>query len=280
MTILDLKQSIIKDSLISLDDFFVLLSFVLQKPKSFLFAHDEYALTNEELSYLEALLERRRHHEPVAYLIHAKEFYGRTFFVDSHVLIPRPETELLVELILKDTLHQEHPLHFIDIGTGSGAIILTLVQELPPLHRFTGVDVSLEALRVARHNQESLAISNVDFLESDLLQNIPLSYLTSSPIIIANLPYVPQHQYDEAMPDVKDYEPALALVSGTDGLDHYRRLIEEMKHLHLPSFSLYLEIDSSQTTLLRELLQTTFPHGVFLVHQDLAGLDRIIKFTL
>ena len=173
MTILDLKQSIIKDSLISLDDFFVLLSFVLQKPKSFLFAHDEYALTNEELSYLEALLERRRHHEPVAYLIHAKEFYGRTFFVDSHVLIPRPETELLVELILKDTLHQEHPLHFIDIGTGSGAIILTLVQELPPLHRFTGVDVSLEALRVARHNQESLAISNVDFLESDLLQNIP-----------------------------------------------------------------------------------------------------------
>ena len=280
MTILTLKQKVVQEALVSLDDFFVLLSFVTKKPKSFLFAHDEYVLTEDEQLHIESLLQRRVLHEPVAYLIHSREFYGRTFFVDERVLIPRPETELLIDTVLSDVSSYDEPCCLIDVGTGSGAIILTLAKTLPSLHRFIGVDISPDALTVARQNQKLLEEAEALFFESDLIKNIPSEYFSLTPIIIANLPYVPQKQYDEAMPDVKNYEPAIALVSGTDGLNHYRELIKELKQKNLSSFILYLEIDSSQTLLLEELLKEHFPKGLFTVYKDLASHDRIIKYQV
>lgn len=281
MTIAELKQQLLIDQKISLVDFFILLSFVTEKPKSFLFGHDEYALSKKELSTLQNLIARRALHEPVSYLTHQKEFYGRDFFVDKRVLIPRPETELLIEQAILTLSSLPIPAFVIDIGTGSGAIILTLKKELSSsAHTLLGIDISQEALAVAEKNKRRLECETVILLQSDLLQSVPQEYLQSPLILIANLPYVPQQQYDESMPDVHDYEPALALVSGVDGLDHYRRLIEEIKTKRIASFTLFLEIDSSQSHSLQQLLETSFPSGTCIIHQDLAGLDRIIQFIL
>lgn len=281
MTIAELKRRALAKEQVSLIDFFALLAFVTQKPKSFLFGHDEYTLSEEEYSTLQALLARRTLHEPVSYLTHHKEFFGRDFFVDKRVLIPRPETELLIEQVLSTLCTITSPASIVDIGTGSGAIILTLEKELAASnHVFLGTDISKDALAVAEKNKEALGCTKTTLLESNLLENIPESYFRTPLILIANLPYVPQEQYDTSMPDVHDYEPALALVSGVDGLDHYRALIEVIQERNITSFTLFLEIDSSQSLALKTLLENYFPTGTFTLYQDLAGLDRIIKFTL
>jgi release factor glutamine methyltransferase len=280
-TVQTLKQQVMRDQVVSLEDFFVLLAFITGQSKAFLFAHDEYLLTEAETTTLLSLLKRRALHEPVSYLTGAREFFGRSFVVNQHVLIPRPETELIIEKVLAQTYSA--PTTFIDIGTGSGAIILTLSQELSssaPLHHFLGVDISEEALTVASKNKTLLKDAVVEFIQSDLLYNISPQYLQGSLVIIANLPYVPEAQYHEAMPDVRLYEPRIALVSGIDGLDHYRRLIQELTKKQLPSFTLYLEIDGAQTPALTTLLEQVFPNGTCEVFKDLSGHDRLIRYTL
>lgn len=283
MTVATLKQQVILDKAVSLEDFFVLLAFVTVKSKALLLGHDEYLLTEVETTSLLALLKRRALHEPVSYLTGIREFFGRSFVVNHRVLIPRPETELLIEQVLTQVNTHSTPTTFIDIGTGSGAIILTLAQELSsqtPVHSFHGVDISEEALAVAQENKTLFKDTKVQFTQSDLLQNIPSQYLQSPLIILANLPYVPEAQYAKAMPDVRLYEPRIALVSGPDGLDHYRRLIQEISLKQLHSFTLYFEIDASQTCILQALLENAFPHGLFEVFQDLAGHNRLIRYTL
>jgi release factor glutamine methyltransferase len=279
MTVAELKQTVISAKEVSLPDFFVLLSFVTDKPKAFLFAHEEYALSMEEISLLLNLLKRRALHEPISYLTGTREFYGRNFSVNPSVLIPRPETEFLVERVLAAT-SSNTPATFIDIGTGSGAIILTLSEERKSMNEqdvYLGIDISPEALVVAKKNKESLQNISVEFFESDLLKAIPEKYFEGSLILLANLPYVPTQQYRDAMPDVRLYEPEIALVSGTDGLDHYRRLIQEIITHNISSFTLYLEIDPSQTTTLISVLESTFPTCTHTVIQDLQGHDRVIE---
>jgi release factor glutamine methyltransferase len=279
MTVAELKQTVISAKEVSLPDFFVLLSFVTDKPKAFLFAHEEYALSMEEISLLLNLLKRRALHEPISYLTGTREFFGRDFHVDSSVLIPRPETELLVERVLTYTLPNKS-CTFIDIGTGSGAIILTVSEERTRQHKqdiYLGVDISHQAILVAQKNKESLQNISVEFFEGDLLKAIPEKYLEGNLIFLANLPYVPTQQYLDAMPDVRLYEPEIALVSGTDGLDHYRRLIQEIITHNISSFILYLEIDPSQTTTLISVLESAFPTCTHTVIQDLQGHDRVIE---
>lgn len=275
MTLKELKQKVLHEKLVSLDDFFVLLAFILHQTKTFLLAHEEYLLTPNEEREILHLLERRAKHEPVAYLTTTKEFYGRDFFVDHRVLIPRPETEHIIEKVI--TLSPA-PQSIIDIGTGSGAIILTLAKELSEPQYFIGVDTSLDALTVATLNQQKLTDHKTLLFKSDLLSSIPERYFTQPLVLIANLPYVPQQQYSESMPDVKNYEPPEALVSGVDGLDHYRRLITELSIKNIPHFTLFLEIDASQTSTLKTLFEEHFPSGHFSVFQDLAGYDRVIEF--
>lgn len=283
MTVAELKQQVILTQEVSLEDFFVLLSTITGQSKAFLFSHDEYLLTEEETASLGAFLKRRALHEPVSYLTQEKEFFGRTFFVNQDVLIPRPETELLIENVLQQVATSAIPLTFIDIGTGSGAIILTLAEELKVHDRaftYLGLDISSEALVVAETNKTKLRNTNVQFLQSDLLASLPEIHWDSHLIFLANLPYVPEEQYQNAMPDVVLYEPAIALVSGIDGLNHYRRLIQELSHKKLSSFTLYLEIDPSQTITLRTLLEQSFPGGRFELFKDLASHDRLIRYTL
>ena len=282
MTVGLFKQQVILDQKVSLEDFFVLLSFVTGQSKAFLFAHEEYLLTEDQTALLENLLKRRALHEPISYLTGTREFFGRSFSVTPAVLIPRPETELLIEQVLSQMETSTTPTTLIDIGTGSGAIILTLSLELTlreQIHTYLGVDISSEALAVAQRNKTQLGDTAVQFLQSDLLVSIPETYWTDSVILIANLPYVLESQYRQAMPDVQLYEPALALVSGIDGLDHYRKLITELSQKKPLSCTLYLEIDASQTETLRKLLEQSFPNGLFEVWKDLAGHERLIRYS-
>jgi release factor glutamine methyltransferase len=260
------------------EDFFVLLAFVTGNTKAFLLGHPELELSPKQEERLMDLIARRLNHEPVAYLTGQKEFYGRTFKVNNDVLIPRPETEVLIEEVLNHLTNKPRPTTLIDLGTGSGAIILTLAQELTDgMYSFIGSDISSEALKVTHENKNLFGNPSVTLIKSDLLENILVGQ-DENLCIIANLPYLPIDMYENTEPDVKNFEPNIALVSGTDGLDHYRRLIAEIHTLGLNKFTLFLEIDPSQVPALKSIL-TPFSHHTLTVIKDLTGRERFIKLS-
>lgn len=210
----------------------VLLSHALQRPKEFLYAYPEYELTQEQQKRYEGYIARRLQREPVAYIINKKEFYGYEFYVDRRVLIPRPETEALVDKTLQYLKSKANPESFlgqrskvltIDIGTGSGCLIVTIIKELlkhnPSLHAysFIATDISPNALEVAKANAHAHGVENyITFLKGDLLPPITTdtSFANSDAmIIVANLPYITKQQYKTLQPEIVNYEPPQALVT-------------------------------------------------------------------
>ncbi|MBP9698131.1 MAG: peptide chain release factor N(5)-glutamine methyltransferase [Candidatus Moranbacteria bacterium] len=275
------------------EDFFILLAEATGKEKVFLLAHPEYELSTKEQEKAAQYLERRLKHESVASIVGHKEFYGREFRVTKDTLIPRPETELLIErLLYKIATEQETTngmVDIIDIGTGSGNIIITLAREtkilLPKNHiRFFALDISSAALTVAEKNATIQHVKeSVTFLHSDLLKNFsPSPEKNRHCVIAANLPYLSIEIYNASDPDVRDYEPKSALVSGHDGLDHYRRLLKELRKLltRYISLTVFFEISPEQSTLLKEIIQENFPQASLTLFQDLTGRDRLIQATI
>ena len=261
----------------------VLLSYLIKKPSSYLFAHGEEVLSADvERSYLE-LVERRAKHEPVAYITGEKEFFGRAFKVNSATLIPRPETEQLVERALEGAGFA--PV-FADIGTGSGAIAITLAAQSGGFVFAT--DVSKDALEIAKANATTHDVSDrIFFLEGDLLlpflqdlqawmKRAELKALT----IVANLPYISRRQYENLDPDVKNFEPQSALLAGIDGLDLYDRLLQQLKNargLFPARLKLLMEIDPAQSYSAVRLVLHYFPKADTKVINDLSGKARIIE---
>lgn len=258
----------------------VLLCHVLRIERSTLYAHPEQPVTSEqEHAYFE-LIRRRSQHEPVAYLTGLKEFYGRQFVVDQRVLIPRPETELLIEKALDD-IRQRLASGTVpvvaDIGTGSGAIPITLALEEPRLPAIYACDISSDALAVAELNCQRLEVaSRVRLLQGDLLAPLP----EAVDVLLANLPYIGTEE--ELAPDVQQYEPYQALYSGPHGLDLVRRLCEDA----LQSGTLkeggmiVLEIGYQQREALTHLTQLLWPEAKVLFYQDYAGLDRFLQIWI
>lgn len=198
----------------------LLLRHVIKKTSEFIVAHSDTQLSSAQLAALESMLSKRMDHTPVAYITHEKEFYGRSFFVDERVLIPRPESEAIIDLVKDVATEIDADVCIYDIGTGSGCLAITLSLELPKA-RITAADISLEVLEVAQHNAQKLE-ADVSFIQSDLLSSF--TDLESS-IIVANLPYVPEELVTS--PEITK-EPSLALFSGRDGLDHYKKLWSEL----------------------------------------------------
>ncbi len=278
------------------EDFFVLLAHATNKEKVFLLAHPEYELTAEEQEKALQYLERRLKHEPVAYILGTKEFYGRDFFVTPATLVPRPETELLVEHALdsikyqvSSIKHEKRAIDIIDVGTGSGNIIITLAKEIEKAYHvssitYHAIDISRSALIIAKKNAEQHDVSDIiSFHEGNLLEPIASELSTVNNIIItANLPYLSEKIYSESDSDVRDYEPQSALVSDREGLAHYIRLLEELKHaLHISSHATcFFEISPEQTQSITQVIHTLFPRAAILTHQDLSGRDRLIQATL
>ncbi len=217
----------------------------------------------------------------MAYILGHKEFYGLDFKVNKNTLIPRPETELLVEEILK---LKPKDKNIIDIGTGSGNIIISLAKNIKNNNTFWGVDISPKALSVARYNaKKNKAEKRIKFIKSDLLNFILKSknhkLKTKELIIVANLPYLSQKIYSSAMPDVKNYEPKSALLSGPDGLNHYKKLLRQIRSLKksYPALdvSCYMEISPEQKTILEKIIKNLFLSSKMEFKKDLARKWRL-----
>lgn len=248
-------------------------------------------LTARELESFWDLVKRRAAREPVAYLIGHREFMGLDFLVNPDVLIPRPETELLVEtalVLLKgaagspslpDDKDKGEPfLLLADVGTGSGAIAVSLAHYLPG-SRIYATDLSSAALEVARKNALRQGVAGrIIFLEGDLL--VPVKERLQAgrlSLITANLPYIPTKELGRLMPDVRHYEPVLALDGGCDGLALYRRLIPQARELLIPGGHLLMEIDPAQVPLIAPLLPSS--RWRFEIRPDLAGRPRLVVAT-
>ncbi|SEG21833.1 [protein release factor]-glutamine N5-methyltransferase [Bryocella elongata] len=258
----------------------VLAQHVLARDRAWLMAHPDAALEEPDLIRLRALVTRRAAEEPLQYLTGVQEFFGRPFEVSADVLIPRPETEQLVEAVLAWVRGRSLASpQILDVGAGSGAIAVTLALELPQAH-VTAVDLSPAALRVARRNGEQLG-AGVRWLESNLL-----AALGPEPdgfdIIASNPPYIPLSDKPTLAHEVLAHEPHLALFAGDDGLEVYRRLIPQAHHALRRHGLLAMEFGFGQREALRELFAAqTSPAGDALWSEpkfldDYAGIPRVV----
>ena len=247
----------------------ILLSHALQQPKTWLLAHSEYEPTPDQIQFLQTLTDQYLKGVPLPYLLGEWEFFGRKFIVTPDVLIPRPETEHLVESALDYLQSIESPL-IVDVGTGSGAIAVSLAAECPSA-RVIAVDLSKPALTIAQRNARRLGQSQVDFLQTDLLSSLH----TKFNLICANLPYIPSETLDTL--EVARWEPRLALDGGISGLEDIRRLlIQARSRLSTPG-ALLMEIDASLGSESLSTAREILPQANCSLLKDLAGRDRIIK---
>jgi len=285
-----------------------LLAHVLGVSRAQLLSRPEHTLPPHLLADYETLIARAAAGEPLAYLTGHREFCGLDFLIDARVLVPRPETELLVELALKFTaelaedangigrgvqlpapglqaqVNAPTEMNILDVGTGSGCLAVTLAVRLPSA-RLTALDVSADALALARLNAQRHNVSDrIDFIQSDLLSN---SHLLPSifHLLVANLPYIPTTEL-QRLP-VSRHEPALALDGGPDGLDLIRRLLADAPHIiakhprgMAPHGRLLFEINAEKSAEACDLARAAFPAAHVEIHKDLAGLDRVIAISL
>ena len=221
--------------------------------------------STEYQSEYSSLLTRRVNHEPLQYIEEYIPFYSISLKVDERCLIPRPETEFLIELI-KDNI--KSPNKILDVGTGSGCIAL-MMKSLFPDSEVTGIDVSKDAIELAKENAKLNSL-DVLFLESNLLENVQEK---DHDLVIANLPYIPTENLNELDREVIDYEPLSALNGGVDGLEVISKLIKEIEDKQYKNINLFLEIDSRKSSETLELLKDWDEVKLF---QDLAEKDRYV----
>ena len=233
-------------------------------------AHDDEALSEDEQARFNDLAARRRDGEPLAYIIGSAGFYRREFVVDARVLIPRPETEHLVEAAII-FLRGRGQSRVLDVGTGSGAIALTIAAEVPRAH-VDAVDASPEALVVAIENRQRLGLLDrqVAFYLGDLLDPVAGKHYD---VIVANLPYVPDGEGEAEL----RFEPAIALYGGADGLDFYRRFFEHVPPMLNPGGLLLAEGAPPIAPGLFALAQASFPQATVTLERDYGGRERFIK---
>ncbi len=244
----------------------LLLSDLLGKPLSWLIAFGE---TQIDPAPLLALLARRYDGEPLQYIRRKTEFYSREFYVDDRVLIPRPETELLVEVALE---RAPQGGRVIDVGSGSGCIAITIERERPDLHVFS-VDRSVDALAVATKNKARLQ-SRATFAASDLLSSVDAQF----DVIASNPPYVPMSEYEELAVEVRIHEPQMALTPGPRGTEIIERLLDEARTRLRPNGCAILEVGYGQEAAIRALAEEKrFAVDAFL--PDLAGIPRVVVLS-
>lgn len=252
----------------------LLLAHICQRPPAWVLAHPEAMLTPLQQQTLTAALARLEAGEPLPYVLGEWEFYGQPFFVSPAALIPRPETELLVEQALAWLGAHPAARKIVDVGTGAGGIAVSLARRFPTLS-VVAVDLSWSALQVARRNVERAGLAHrISLVQADLM--LPGS--SRFDLVCANLPYIPSGKLPGLA--VARHEPLLALDGGPDGLALFRRLLEDLPaRLAFPALVL-LEIEASLGLAASELARRTFPSAAVQVLPDLAGLDRLVRIQL
>ncbi len=265
------------------------MAHVLGQTREYLIAHDDELVSPFQRWRLFRLLKKRKAGVPIAYLVGHKEFFGLDFLVNKHTLIPRPETELLVELALEEVKSQ---VSLVDIGTGSGCIPIAIAKSLSAYERarvqLIATDISQSALRVAKRNARRHDVA-IQFLHGNLLEpflkkfiqtNSKTYNLTPSPstlVITANLPYLSEQQFDSE-PSIQ-HEPKSALVAADNGLALYEELLKQLSDFSLRT-SAFFEIDPSQSEMMKELIKRYLPAASIEIKKDLAGRDRVVMLSV
>jgi release factor glutamine methyltransferase len=234
-------------------------------------------LEGEELAKLRDLVKRRRAHEPIAYLRGEREFYGLRFRVDSRVLVPRPDTETLVDVALARSRHVSLSMRLLDLCTGSGCVAIAMARQRPT-STVVASDVSPDALAVARENAYRLGAYNVELVSGDLFEPFrarPRKF----DVITANPPYVATAEIDTLMPDVREFEPRLALDGGEDGLAIVRRIVEQAPEHLVAGGLLALEIGAGEADTTRALFEARGFREVR-ADRDIARIERVVSGVL
>ena len=237
----------------------------------YLYGNDVFLNTADaDLSKFQSVLERRKKREPIQYILGRAFFFNSEFIVNPDVLIPRPETEIMVEKLI-DFLPRNGVM--ADIGCGSGCIGISVALERPDVQVYS-FDISHAALQTARLNAQNLNVSNIEFIESDLLANCPSDLQFDA--VGANLPYVPYDDYYTAQSEVREYEPQLALTADDNGLAIIIRCIAELPHFMKKGGAAFFEIDPSQDVRLKEHLSIKGWQDAEII-KDYTGRSRFVK---
>lgn len=245
-----------------------------------LYLRFDQPLTQEELDRFRELLRRRARREPLAYILGAKEFWSLSFKVNQSVLIPRPETETLVEVALEELKKavEKYPLPIpaLELGTGSGAIVIALARQLGASVSWWATDLSKEALDVARWNARELGVEGlIRFLDGDLWEPLE-SQKHSFRLLICNPPYIPTALIKQLEPEIRSYEPLLALDGGGDGLRVIRRILKEAPCRLVPGGVLVMEVGEGQAKHLDEILGKDSRWEKWGWRRDLGGVPRVL----
>ncbi len=262
------------------DEARLLMAEVLAVSRAWVIAHPEALLPSDRRLLFLSYVNRRANHEPEAYLVGYREFYGLNFEVNPAVLIPRPETELLVDRALEAATRlltaKGRDLVSVDLGTGSGAVAVVLAMREPRLH-VIAVDRSPAPLAVAKANALLHGVADrIRFHEGDLLQGMS----ERIDLLVANLPYIPSGEIDRLMPDVRDYEPREALDGGPDGTLLIQRALAEAVDRMEPPASLLFEIGDGQGRQLSEAAGGFYPDATIQILKDYAGFERILSVEM
>ena len=250
----------------------VLLSHVLKKERIYLYVHFDQPMEAEELAAYKELIKQRVNHVPVAYLLGQREFMGLNFKVTPATLIPRPDTEILVQAAV-ERLRVREQCSFADIGTGSGAICLSVLSFVPGSSAVT-VDISPEARAVAEENAENLGLSErIEFFTGDLLEPVKDRKFTA---ILSNPPYIPEKDIEGLQEEVRCQEPYGALSGGQDGLDFYRRLCQEAPALLEEGGFMAFEVGVGQAAKVAALAKENPLIDRTEILKDLAGIERVV----
>jgi len=228
----------------------ILLSKSINKDKKHILLNTKEILSSKQFNNFNSFIERRRKGEPIAYLINKKEFWKDEFYVNKDVLIPRPDTELLIEQVLK-IYSEESQLQILDIGTGSGCILLSILKERPNFYG-TGIDISKKSINVSKFNAKQLNLSNrVKFLHSSV-DNFKIGKYD---IVVSNPPYIKLLSLKYLEKDITSFEPKLALSGGFDGFSKIRKVISKTKTLLKKNGKFILEIGFNQKNKVKEILK-------------------------
>jgi len=242
-----------------------IISHILGTNKTDLYLNSKDVLNSEKSYLIEQLILRRTKHEPLQYILGKTEFHGCKIKVNPDVLIPRPETELIVEKVL-----QEDFSSILEIGTGSGAIAIALAKQMKNV-KIKATDISEEALNTARQNAELNNVS-INFVQSDIFENIKNKY----DIIVSNPPYISKKEYNNLAPEIKDYEPEISLLAEEEGLFYYKKILANAKDYLTDIGKIYFEIGYDQAKRVKKFaLENGFSKVE--VYQDLNGFNRIVK---
>ena len=261
-------------------DLEILKAYTIGRPKEFLFTYPEYKLSilqNIRLRYFVWLYKRGY---SVAAIIKHKEFFGLDFFVNRHVLIPRPETELMVENALEEIKKIGQDVTLIDIGTGSGCVPIAILKNINRQINAFATDISRKALKAAKKNAKKQNVK-ISFLHDNLLEPIlknRASICTFPLIITANLPYLTEEQFQKEHSIQK--EPKTALVADNGGLALYEELFQQIHLLPILPITIFMEIDPSQITKASDLINNYYPNANIQIKNDLAGRDRLIVLRI